>query len=53
MQAVELDLERFSSMDSLIEQLYSHGIYIDLAILDAGLFGHDDRMTADGYSPLF
>ena len=52
-QVVELDLESLASVDHFVEQLQTDSIQLDLALLNAGFFGHEDRMTADGYSPLF
>ncbi|CAG8271102.1 unnamed protein product [Penicillium salamii] len=52
-QVAELDLESLSSVDRFVEELNANSIHLDLALLNAGFFGHDDRMTEDGYSPLF
>ncbi|KAF7165699.1 hypothetical protein CNMCM5623_009799 [Aspergillus felis] len=52
-QAAELDLESLSSVDCFVDELSANSIRLDLALLNAGFFGHDDRITKDGYSPLF
>jgi NAD(P)-dependent dehydrogenase (short-subunit alcohol dehydrogenase family) len=52
-QAAELDLESLSSVDSFVDELSANSIRLDLAVLNAGFFAHDDRITEDGYSPLF
>ncbi|CAG8048845.1 unnamed protein product [Penicillium olsonii] len=52
-QVAELDLEDLSSVDRFVNELNANSIRLDLALLNAGFFGHDDRMTDDGYSPLF
>ena len=52
-QVAELDLEDLSSVDRFVNELNANSTRLDLALLNAGFFGHDDRMTDDGYSPLF
>lgn len=52
-RTAELDLESLSSVDRFVDELSANTIRLDLALLNAGFFGHDDRITEDGYSPLF
>ncbi|KAE8380935.1 hypothetical protein BDV26DRAFT_290017 [Aspergillus bertholletiae] len=52
-QVAELDLEDLSSVDRFVDGLHAGAIHLDLALLNAGFFAHDDRMTPDGYSALF
>lgn len=52
-QVAELDLESLSSVDRFVDELSANSIRLDLALLNAGFFAHDDRITDDGYSPLF
>ncbi|CAG7918790.1 unnamed protein product [Penicillium olsonii] len=52
-QVAELDLEDLSSVDRFVNELNANSTRLDLALLNAGFFGHDDQMTDDGYSPLF
>uniref|UniRef100_P9WEG6 Short chain dehydrogenase rstn4 n=1 Tax=Aspergillus nomiae NRRL (strain ATCC 15546 / NRRL 13137 / CBS 260.88 / M93) TaxID=1509407 RepID=RSTN4_ASPN3 len=52
-QVAKLDLEDLSSVDRFVDGLHASAIHLDLALLNAGFFANDDRMTPDGYSSLF
>ncbi|KAH9209067.1 hypothetical protein DL95DRAFT_270487, partial [Leptodontidium sp. 2 PMI_412] len=52
-QIFELDMESFDSIDRFIKQLTFEKIYLDVALLNAGFFSRDTKMTADGYVDIF
>ena len=51
-EVLELDLESFASVDAFVGKLKSRHTYLDIAVMNAGLFSRSLGISSDGYDVL-
>ena len=51
-EVLELDLESLASVDTFVEKLKSRHTYLDIAVMNAGLFSRSLGISSDGYDVL-
>jgi NAD(P)-dependent dehydrogenase (short-subunit alcohol dehydrogenase family) len=51
--ALQLDLEKLESVDEFVRGLQERNIKLDIAILNAGFYTRNSRVTVDGFDALF
>ena len=51
-EVLGLDLKSFASVDAFVEELKSRHTYLDIAVMNAGLFSRGLGISSDGYDVL-